>query len=54
MPRTREDMLKHMISSKVSGMTHIRLDLAKQSSRKTLGCAPSMREVCTRCEEYGT
>ena len=47
-------MLKHMRSSKVSGMTQIRLDLAKPTSWKSLGCAPSMREVCTRCEEYGT
>ena len=53
MPRTKEEMLKHLRSSKVSGMTHIRLDLAKQTSRKTLGCAPSMREVSTKCEGYG-
>ena len=31
MPRTKEDMLKHMRSSKVSGMTQIRLDLAMQA-----------------------
>ena len=39
---------------KVSGMTQIRLDLAKQTSWKSLGCAPSMREVCTRCKGFGT
>ena len=54
MPREREDMLKHMRSSKVSGMTQTRLDLAKQTSWKSLGCAPSMREVCTKCEGFGT
>ena len=32
MSRTKEDMLKHMISSKVSGMAQIRLYLAKQTS----------------------
>ena len=32
MPRTKEDMLKHMRSSKVSGMTQRRLDVAKQTS----------------------
>ena len=46
--------MKKIISSKVSGMTKIRLDLVKQTSWKLLGCAPSMREVCTRCEESGT
>ena len=54
MPRTNEDMLKHMRSSKVSGMTQIRLDLAKKTSWKSLGCTPSMREACTRCEGSGT
>ena len=39
---------------KVSGMTQIRLDLAKKTSWKSLGCAPLMREVQTRCEESGT
>ena len=53
MPITKEDILKHMRSSKVSGMTQIRLDVAKQASYKSLGCAPSMREVCKRCKEYG-
>ena len=43
-----------MRSIKVSGMTQIRLDVAKQTSWKSLGCAPSMREVCIRCEESGT
>ena len=32
MKRTKEEILKHMISSKVSGMAQIRLDLAKQTS----------------------
>ena len=44
----------HHRSSKVSGMTQIRLDVAKQTSCKSLGCAPSMREVCKRCKESGT
>ena len=26
------------------------LDLAKQTSWKSLGCAPSRREECTKCE----
>ena len=51
MPRTKEDMLKHMRSSKVSGMTQRRLDVAKQTSCKSLGCAPSMREVGKRCKD---
>ena len=51
---TKEEILKHRRSSKVSDMTQIRIDLAKQTSWKSLGCAPSMREVCTRCEESGT
>ena len=50
MPRKKEEMLKHNRSSKVSGMTQIRIDLAKKTSWKSLGCAPAMREVCTRCE----
>ena len=54
MPRTKEDMPNHMRLSKVSGMTQIRLDLAKQTSWKSLGCAPSMRELCTKCERSGT
>ena len=53
MPRTKAEMLKHMRSSKVSGMKRIMLDLAKQTSCKLLGCAPSMREVC-ECEGSGT
>ena len=32
----------------------IRLDVAKQTSWKSLGCAPSMREACKRCEGFGT
>ena len=32
MPRKKEDMLNHMGSSKVSGMTQIRLGVAKQKS----------------------
>ena len=39
---------------KVSGMTHIILDLVKKTSIKTLGCAPLMREVYTKCERSGT
>ena len=54
MPRTKDDMLKHMRSIKVNCMPQIRLDLAKQTFWKSLGCAPSMREVCTKCEESGT
>ena len=54
MPITKEDMLKHMRSSKVRGMTQRRIDVAKQTSWKSLGCAPSMREVCKKCEESGT
>ena len=54
MPITKEDMLKQIISSKVSGMTQRRLYLAKQTSWKSLGCAPSTREVCTKCEGSGT
>ena len=53
MPRTKEEMQKHTISSMLSDMKLIGLDLAKQKSRKTLGCAPSMREVCTKCERSG-
>ena len=45
-------MQKCMISSMVSGMTKINLNMAKKTSRKTLGCAPSMREVCIKCEEF--
>ena len=54
MPRTKEEMLKNMISGKESVITHIILYLAKKSSRKTIGCAPSMREICTKCERSGT
>ena len=50
----KKDMMKHMRSSKVSGMTQIILYLAKQTSRKTLGFTPSMREVCTKGEGFGT
>ena len=39
---------------KVSGMKQIMLDLAKKSSQKLVGCSPSMREVCTKCEGSGT
>ena len=53
MTKIKEDMLKHMISIKVSGMTQIRLYVAKKTSWKSLGCAPSMREVCTKCEGSG-
>ena len=55
-PRTKEDMLKHMRSSKVSGMTQRRLDVAKKTSWKSLGCAPLRRETCTRCASlaYGS
>ena len=52
--KKKEETLKHMISSKVSGITQIRLHLAKQTSWKSLGCAPSMREVCTKYEGSGT
>ena len=45
---TKEEMLKHMRLSKVSGMTQARLDLAKKTSWKSLGCAPSMREVAAK------
>ena len=54
MPRTKQDMVNHMRSIKVSGMTQIRLELAKQASWKSQGCAPSMREVYKKCEESGT
>ena len=54
MLRKKEDMLKYMRSSKVSGMTQIRLDLAKKTSWKSLGFTPSMREVCPRYEESRT
>ena len=54
MPRSKKDMLNLMRSSKLSGMTQIRLDVAKQTSWKSLGCAPSMREVRKRCEGSGT
>ena len=54
MQRTKEEMMKKMRSSKVRGMTQIRLDVANQTSWKSLGYAPSMREVCARCEESGT
>ena len=37
----------------VSGKTLKGLDLAKQTCWKSLGCAPSMREVCTKCERSG-
>ena len=53
MPRIKEEIQKHMRSSMVSGMTHIRLDLDNKTSKKTLGYAPSMRELCTKCEGYG-
>ena len=39
---------------KLSSMTQIRLDVAKQTSWKSLGCTPSMREVSKRCEGSGT
>ena len=42
-----------MGSSMVSGKTLEGLDLAKQASWKSLGCAPSRGEACTRCERYG-
>ena len=54
MPRTKEEAQKRMRSSMVSGKTQIGLDLAKQASRESLSCAPSMRELCTKCERYGT
>ena len=50
MPRTKEELLKCMGSSMVSGKTLKEHDLAKQTSWKSLGCTPSMREVCTKCE----
>ena len=43
-------MKKSIRSSMMSGKTHIRLDLAKKTSRKTLRCALSTSEVCTGCE----
>ena len=45
MPRTKEELQKHMGSSMVSGKTLKGLDLAKQTSWKSLGCAPSRRET---------
>ena len=50
----KEEMQKHMRSSMVSGKTLIGLDVAKQTSWKSLGCTPSMREVCTKCEGSDT
>ena len=37
----------------VSGKTLEGLDLAKQTSWKSLGCTPSRREACTKCERFG-
>ena len=53
MPRTKEELQKCMRSSMLSGKTLKWLDSAKQTSWKSLDCAPSRREVCTRCEIYG-
>ena len=53
MPRTKEELQKHMGSSMVSGKTLKRLDLAKQTSWKSLGCTPSRREACTKCDRSG-
>ena len=50
MPRTKEEMQKHMGSSMVSEKTLEGLDLAKEQSWKSLGCTPSRREECTKCE----
>ena len=36
----------------VSGNTLKELDLDKKTSRKSFDCAPSRREVCTKCEGY--
>ena len=52
MPRTKEELLKRMGSSMVSDMTLRGLDMAKKTSMKSLGFAPSRREVCTKCEGY--
>ena len=54
MPRTKEEMQKRMGSSMVSGKTLEGLDLAKKTSWKSLVCAPSRREACTKCERFGT
>ena len=37
----------------VSGKIVKELDLANQTSWKSLGCAPSRREACTKCERSG-
>ena len=53
MPRKKAELQKHMGSIMVSGKTLEGLDLAKQTSWMSLGCAPSRREACTRCERSG-
>ena len=53
MPKTKEELQKHMGSSMVSGKTLNELDLAKKTSWKSLGCSPSRREACTKCERSG-
>ena len=53
MPRTKEELQKRMGSSMVSGKTLKELELAKLTSWKSLGCAPSRREACTKCERCG-
>ena len=50
MPRTKEELQKHMGSSMVSGKTLEGLDLAKQTSWKALGCVASRREAWTKRE----
>ena len=50
MPRTKEEIEKRMGSSMVSGKTLKELDLAKQTSWKSLGCTPLRREACKKCE----
>ena len=52
MPRTKEELQKHMGSSMVSGKTLEGLDLDKQTSWKSLGYAPSRREACAKCEVW--
>ena len=53
MPRTKEELQKDMGPSMVSGKTLEGIDLAKQASWKSLGCAPSRREACTKCDRSG-
>ena len=52
--KNKEGDEKSMRSSMLNGKILIGIDMAEQTSWKSLGCAPSMREVCKKCEGSGT